>query len=147
MYSPIQLTDHKVLRLHFDTHVINGQAGELEFSHSLQIHQATEQENLWLVRLDVFFKSIDEDAPSPYAGEIAVVGTFALKQDFPEEKTHDMVYMNGGGILYGMVREIVVNLSSRAVHGSLLMPTLDARCFIPESQQSIAEDRKGSEPL
>jgi preprotein translocase subunit SecB len=130
MHSPIQLLDYKILRINFDTQSMEEQSGEIEFNHAMEIFRAVEQGNTWLVRLDVQFKAAAEKA-APYIGEIAVVGTFTLAHDFPEDKAEAMVFMNAGSILYGMAREILSNITARAVHGPLLMPTLDARTFIP----------------
>jgi preprotein translocase subunit SecB len=130
MHSHIQLLDYKILRIHFDTRSAEEQPSEIEFSHATKIFRAEEQGNTWLVRLDVQFRPAAEKSAT-YFGEIAVVGTFSLAADFPADKAESMVFMNAGSILYGMAREILSNITARAVHGPLLMPTLDARSFIP----------------
>jgi preprotein translocase subunit SecB len=138
MHSPIQLLDYKILRINFDTRSTEDQPSEIEFSHAMEIFRAEEQGNTWLVRLDVQFKPAAEKS-SPYLGEIAVVGTFTLGADFPADKAEAMVHMNGGSILYGMAREILSNITARAVHGPVLMPTLDARSFIPhENPEAVS---------
>jgi preprotein translocase subunit SecB len=50
--------------------------------------------------------------------------------------------MNAGSILYGMAREILSNITARAVHGPVLMPTLDVRSFIPEKTSDSSSERK-----
>jgi preprotein translocase subunit SecB len=133
MHSPLQLKDHKILRIHFDTRQIEEQSSELVFNHAMEVFHPENQDHTWLVRLDVQFKATSESTVAPYLGEIAVVGTFTLDHDFPEEKSKDMVYMNGGAILYGVVREILCNITSRGIHGPIMLPTLDARSFIQVS--------------
>lgn len=136
MHSPIQLIDYKILRINFDTQAMEEQSGEIEFNHAMEIFRAAEQGNTWLVRLDVQFKPAAEKS-APYLGEIAVVGTFTLATDFAADKAEAMIYMNGGSILYGMAREILSNITARAVHGPVLMPTLDARSFIPNKNPEV----------
>jgi preprotein translocase subunit SecB len=132
MHSPLQLKDHRILRINFDTRQIDDQHGELVFAHAMEIFHLTNHDHTWLVRLDVQFKAESASSIVPYLGEIAVVGTFVIDPEYPESKLMDLVYMNGGSLLYGMAREILCNITSRGIHGPLLLPTLDARSFIPE---------------
>jgi len=131
MHSPIQLIDHKILRVYFDTQEIKGDEAELSFSHAINVMPRGEQNGAWLVRLDVQFKPAANMDTAPYIGEISVVGIFSLDTEFPAEKAEEMVHLNGGALLYGMARELLSNLTSRGIHGPILLPTLDARCFLP----------------
>jgi preprotein translocase subunit SecB len=140
MHSPLQLKDHRILRINFDTRQIEDQNSELVFNHAMEIFHLTDQHHTWLVRLDVQFKAASVSTVAPYFGEIAVVGTFTIAPEFPEEESMDLVYMNGGALLYGMAREILCNITSRGIHGPILLPTLDARSFIPEKPAIIGED-------
>ena len=139
MHSPIQLIDEKILRINLDTRQVESETSELVFSHAISACEREEQKGTWLVRLDVHFKPEPAATSGPYIGEIAVVGIFSLAEDFPAAKAKEMVYLNGGAILYGTIRELLTNLTSRAIHGAILLPTLDARCFIPSKEQSAVE--------
>jgi len=132
MLSPIQLEEHKILRIHFDTRIIESDSAPLVFRHALTAAQQDEQGIRWLVRLDVQFMPETEAGTAPYIGEIAVVGVFSLPADFPKEKASDMVHMNGGAILFGTARELLSSITARGIHGAIMLPTVDARCFLPE---------------
>jgi preprotein translocase subunit SecB len=132
MLSPLQLQEHKILRIYFDTRKIEGEAAPLAFRHALTVHKQEEPESQWLVRLDLQFSPDKEGEVTAYLGEIAVVGVFTLAADFPPEKASDMVHMNGGAILFGIVRELLSSISARGVHGGIVLPTVDARCFLPQ---------------
>lgn len=132
MLSPIQLEEHRIIRVHFDTHTDEGEVLSPAFRHAVIASKQNNQHNRWLVRLDVEFFAESETVSSPYSGKIAVAGVFSLPDDFPEEKASDMVHMNGGAILYGTAREILSSLSSRGIYGSIILPTVDARCFLPK---------------
>ena len=136
MHSPIQLKDLRILRVQFDTRQVEEPGKKLEFSHALEVHQPNDAGGTWLVRLDVQFKPSSEAENAPYLGEVVVVGMFDLNSEFPEASAVEMVSMNGGSILYGTVREILSNISSRGIHGPILLPTLDARCFILKKNNS-----------
>lgn len=131
MLSPIQLVEHKILRIQFDTQIIEGDYAPLEFRHAITVSPQDEQGIRWLVRLDVQFTPETKEGISPYIGEIAVVGAFALSADFPKEQASDMVHMNGGAVLLGTVRELLSSITARGIHGSIMVPTVDARCFLP----------------
>lgn len=132
MLSPIQLEEHKILRIHFDTRVIEGDSAPLVFRHALTAARQDEHGARWLVRLDVEFMPETGEKTAPYLGEIAVVGVFTLAPDFPNEKASDMVHMNAGAILYGTARELLSSITARGIHGPIMLPTVDARCFLPE---------------
>ncbi len=132
MLSPIQLEEHKILRIQFDTRIIEGEPAPLVFRHAITVAQQDEQGTRWLVRLDVQFLPETDAGTAPYVGEVAVVGVFTLTADFPQEKASDMVHMNGGAILYGAARELLSSITARGIHGAIMLPTVDARCFLPE---------------
>ena len=145
MHSPIQLLDHKILRVYLDTQETKGETSELAFGHAINVMPRGEEEGTWLVRLDVQFKPTATLDAAPYIGEISVVGIFSLDAEVPAEKAEEMVYLNGGALLYGMARELLSNLTSRGIHGSILLPTLDARCFLPEANPdapAVGDHRK-----
>lgn len=134
MLSPIQLEEHKILRVDFETQIIEGEAAPLVFRHALTASQQSDQERKWLVRLDVQFVPESDSGTAPYIGEIAMAGLFTLASDFPMEKASDMVHINGGAILFGAVRELLSSISARGIHGPIMLPSVDARCFLPETK-------------
>lgn len=131
MLSPIQLEEYKILRIHFDTRFIEGEATPLVFRHAVTATPQDGTDTKWLVRLDVQFMPETDAGSAPYIGEIAVVGIFSLPADFQKEKASDMVHMNGGAILFGAVRELLSTITARGIHGAIMLPTVDARCFLP----------------
>lgn len=132
MLSPIQLQEHKILRIQFDTRIIEGEPAPLVFRHAITATPQDEQGVRWLVRLDVQFLPETDSEAAPYLGEIAVVGVFTLPADFSQEKASEMVHMNGGAILFGAARELISSITARGIHGAVTLPAVDARCFLPE---------------
>lgn len=136
MLSPIQLIEYKILRIHFDTRKIEGESAALSFQHGIAVCRQGEKDKGWLVRLDVQFMPETEDENAPYIGEIAVVGIFELSDEFPEDKAEQMVHMNGGAVLFGIVREMLNSFSARGIHGPIMLPTVDPRSFLLETERS-----------
>ncbi len=142
MHSPIQLVDHKIYRINLDTRQVSGENSELKFSHAISSERNPDHPNLWLVRLDVQIKPAAKAEAAPYLGEVAMIGIFRLDPEFPEEQAERMVYFNGGSILYGAVRELICSITSRGIHGPILLPTVNADSFVPESEEHAAQEKK-----
>jgi preprotein translocase subunit SecB len=65
------------------------------------------------------------DTPGfPYKLQITLVGVFDGRQ-LPEEKREALVAVNGASMLYGVAREILLGLTSRAVQGAVMLPTVE----------------------
>jgi preprotein translocase subunit SecB len=139
MLSPLQLEEYKILQVHFNTKMIDKDVVPLSFGHALTVQKQVETDDKWLVRLDVRFSPENDEELAAYLGEVTVVGLFTLDTDFPTENALNMVHINAGAILYGVVRELLSSISARGVHGPLLLPTLDARCFLPKSDDKQPE--------
>ena len=88
---------------------------------------------LWSARLDVRF-SPQEEMSAPYQGDFAVGGDFRIIADFPDEEVEEMVRLNAGAILYGAIREMVMTLSARSVHGKFVLPAIDTRIFLKKEE-------------
>lgn len=69
-----------------------------------------------------------ESASAPYSLAVAVRGTFRMHQMGDEKNLADRKersLVNGISILYGVAREMVTTVTSRAAHGQMLLPTLN----------------------
>ncbi len=89
----------------------------------------------WQVALKVVFCGKNSE-PALYHGHIEFEGIFEVHPEVPEDKTEELVRMNGGAVLYGAIRELVMNLSARSKHGPFELPTIDARMFLTASQNT-----------
>lgn len=136
MQSPIQLLTRKFLEIELHAQPVKEGEDEFDVSHMIVVEQNEEEPTLWRSKVGVLIENISEDQLAPYVGEIIVVGTFELSEQFPEEKAEQMVYLNSGAILYGAIRELVLSLSSQSIHGELILPTIDARSFLPHPEAS-----------
>jgi preprotein translocase subunit SecB len=133
MHSQIQLLGRKFLDIELHPQSTRGKENGCETSHMIVVIQDEEDATRWRTKFGIKIENISEDEPAPYVGEIIVAGTFELAEDFPAEKAKQMVYLNSGAILYGAIRELVSSLTSQGIHGELILPTIDARTFLPES--------------
>lgn len=90
--------------------------------------------SVWRMNVDVRFGPSDEAQPVRYQGHLSVQGSFEVHPEFAEEKRLDLVRMNGGSLLLGAIREMVLTITSRSARGPFELPTFDARMFLKNHQ-------------
>lgn len=67
----------------------------------------------------------DGNNPPPYICDIRCVGYFSIvKEAFPNlAMRFNVAVVNGASMLYGIVREMVANITARSWSGTMLLPT------------------------
>lgn len=76
----------------------------------------------WWVGLDFIIKS-DKEKPCPYNVEMKAVAMFTVDDSVPQDKRETMAFENGLALVYGAIREMVSNITSRSAFGKLMLPT------------------------
>ena len=144
MLSPIQTRRHWFRRIHLESND-EFQGGECQYETNISL-TLKKNETLWNVRLRVALKSKSGERLGNYIIDVESEGSFEIHPDFPDEKAEDLVRMNGGAILYGMIREAVLSNTARSQHGPFEIPTIDARMFIkrPNPNNKPAEQEKSA---
>lgn len=131
MLSSIQTRRHWIRRIVFEPQAAAVPESKYQATISLA-HKKSD--GGWHVVLKVGFGGTPPEQAT-FKGQIEFEGLFDVHPEFPEGKIDDLVRMNGGAILYGAVRELVLNLTARSKHGPFEMPTIDARMFLDQSGQ------------
>lgn len=68
-----------------------------------------------------------EDMQAPYQVRVSVRGVVRMHLTLAKEQAEERrvrALVNGVSLLYGVVREMVSNITSRSAHGQLLLPSL-----------------------
>jgi hypothetical protein len=78
----------------------------------------------FLVNLEIEIDN-KEGKAAPYDIGVGVVGVFDVLPSLPKEKREDLVAVNGASILYGIIREVVLSLTSRFAGGALTLPGMN----------------------
>lgn len=87
-----------------------------------------------------------EGAPGfPYRFAVRVEGFFELMSDEPNEERKRLTVINGASMLYGIIREQLLSLSTRHRNGPLLLPSLDFR-GLKERPKGKQEEQKPTNP-
>ncbi len=132
--SPLQLESHyftKIRILARDGAIDDSQN---EFKCALAYALDSTNRRRRRVTLKLSLASFPDTAPA-YTGEFEIVGFFVVVDDWPEDKISPLVTANGPSVLYGAVREMIMNLTSRLTHGPILIPTMH---FPPIQEESSA---------
>ena len=87
-------------------------------------------DSLWRMALDLRFGPDNKEQPVRYQGHLTVQGVFEVHPEFDEDKCLDLVRMNGGSLLMGSIREMVLTITARSARGPFELPTFDARMFL-----------------
>lgn len=73
---------------------------------------------------------------APYTLNIAVSGLFKwLPKDTTPEQRKDLTVVNGATILYGAIREMTLNITSRSASGPILLPAVNFEDNRPSLQK------------
>ena len=94
----------------------------------------------WHVILQIDLKASEGETPL-YLGQLIAEGVFRVHANWPEDKIDALVTSNGPALLYGAIREMVVNLTGRSKHGPINLKTVR---FAP-STTSLLEKKDGKE--
>lgn len=67
----------------------------------------------------------EEGKKARYDVDVEVAGFFSISKKIPIADREDFIVVNGCAILYGAIRDLVLNLTSRSGNGPLLLPTVN----------------------
>jgi len=107
--------------------------GESSLTHNLNCGLLDGNPRLWRLEMCVELKT-KPSKPFAYTGKICVVGIIEAHPDIPEDKVQHSVQLAGASLLYGAIREMVLNITSRSAKGVLMMPTLNFQAILSEKK-------------
>lgn len=122
--SPLQLnhslfTDVKITAQHLTDAEMQG---TLQTAVEFRIQPDPNNRRIWQVIVRVHLQS-PPNAKAPYIGTVESAGMFSVAPDWPEEKIDQLVAVNGTGLLYSGIREMVCSITSRGPWGMIMIPT------------------------
>lgn len=123
--SPLQLASCYFTKVRVDA---QAKAQAKDFAGiNLDVHtEAWKQnpENLrqWYVQLKVHLEAKEAVIPS-YLAEVEAIGTFTVDDSWKEDLVERLVYINGSGILYSSIREMICTITARGFWPMLTLPS------------------------
>lgn len=123
--SPLQLKAHAFTAISVRTWIGGSGSHEPTLVPKIGFEADPDLPNHWRLMLEVKVGSANTDKPFLYEIELAVQGVVEVHADFPAERREHLAVVNGLGLLYSSIREMVTNLTARSAHGTLNLPTLN----------------------
>lgn len=121
--SPLQLEAHHFTRI--DISALEGEVERSDLRIGCTPSYAVDEDNPRRHRVSLkLVMEAKSDTWPPYVGEVEVVGYFKVLDGWPEEKILELVSVNGPSVLYGAIREMILNLTGRFPHGAIQIPTV-----------------------
>ena len=137
-HSPIDLT-----AIHFTEVMIastpkgiDADVDKVDLEIKPDLYQSPENKRNWSVTLLVEIKS-KEGAEAPYTGEMEAFGFFSVSEKW-EADMEKLVFINGCGIVYAAIREMVTNITARGFFDPLILPS----CSFAEMYKEREEEKK-----
>jgi preprotein translocase subunit SecB len=121
--SPLTLERYFFTLIRIEAHLDREAKSTNKLNTSVEVGQAVEDSRRYQVKLRLALMPPD-DGPATYTGEVEAVGIFQVTDHWPEEKRQQLVETNGAALLYGAIREMVFNLTSRGPWPARMMPSV-----------------------
>lgn len=126
--SPLTLLTLDFLRVHVQAiHEATQSAEQFDFDGAMlswSIQHGQEDNGRWWLAVGF---ATDAQAPDeqrcPYDLDIRAMGFFTIADTVTAARREEIVYENGAALVYGAIREMVANVTSRCIAGKLMLPT------------------------
>ncbi len=141
--SPLELLRHRIQRIRLDAHPQPAPDAVFDLAASINVARHAEKPRQWKVTLDVEFGPQNPGCPTPYSGAISFVGEFDVKPQYPEGDVRRLVEVTGVSMLYGACREAIANLTARAAHGMITLPSVS---FFQSNDTQKKADHENAPP-
>ncbi len=136
--SPLQLEGHHFTRIQISAR--EGAADDSQNKVECELGYGVDNTNPRRHRVTLKLKLSEFPDKTPaYTGEFEIVGYFVVVDAWPEDKIAQLVTANGPSVLYGSVREMVINLTCRLPHGPISIPTVRFPPLVEEKPEPKAE--------
>ncbi|PYF99753.1 Preprotein translocase subunit SecB [Thioalkalivibrio sp. ALE21] len=127
--SPLTLHGIQFVRVHIEPDLESGfaRAHHFDFDGSMLKwaldHGYDEQDGTWWVAVGFGTMNEEEEPRCPYILDVQAVGVFSVSEKYPVERHEGLAFEYGAALVYGAIREMVTNVTSRSLVGPLTLPT------------------------
>jgi preprotein translocase subunit SecB len=136
--SPLQLRQSCFTQISLHANPTGTPNGQISLDPVIWFQNNPQNANEWLLSLRVIVKSTDTQKPFIYEADVGIQGVVEVQDGFPTEKREQLAVVNGLSLLYSAVREVLLMMTARSVHGTTCLPTLS---FIEVVANKIAQDK------
>jgi len=126
--SPLQLERYFFSKVEITTHP-DGEIGTPNLI-GCQIEIVRAPDNLRRFQVSLLVKlTSPPEKKATYTGEVQAIGLFHVLPVWPDDKIDTLVESNGLAVLFGAIRELVYNITSRGPWPAVMLNTFT---FIPD---------------
>ena len=98
-------------------------------------HQS--EENRFMLTLEINLLADPTSLLKPfYTGTLIIEGYFSISEQLPKDRWEELVIANGTSLLFGAIREMVVNVTSRGPWPPVMLRTVN---FVDTARRLIAK--------
>lgn len=144
MQAPVQITDYRIKKLHFDiTKEVEGfEFDNASFSIDVDYELFTYEDNPLRYKIDLYLKiypPADDEMPMPFDIELILEGLFLFESDIDEEEKSYHLNISCTTMLYGAARSIIHQLTGQTNYGSISIPAVQFSKIAEEKLNKVIE--------
>jgi hypothetical protein len=136
--SPIQLQSLTYTEVHISAQSDGKPNGVSATNAAFEAFPLDLQKENWQVGVKVDIVQIGEIKPF-YLGTILAIGIVQIVASIPEDRLEKVVTVNGAGMVYSAIREMVCNITARGPWGPLMLITQNFLVAYEEGQARARE--------
>ena len=146
--SPLQISGYYFTEVKLDTNPEAKEADLDKINVDIEVEvflRNKENPREWCIIVRVKIVPV-EGAFAPYSGQFEIFGMFSVASGWPDNQLEQLVYVNGGGILYGAAREMTNQLTGRGFWKMLTLPCVSFfEMYKQKKAQEEGEARRAAE--
>lgn len=129
MKAPVQITDYRIKKLHFDIteEVDDFELEKASFSIDVDYELFKYEENPLRYKIDLFLKispPVDDEMPMPFNFELILEGLFLFESEMDDDEKSYHLNISCTTMLYGAARNIIHQLTGQTNYGSVSIPSV-----------------------
>jgi len=126
-------------------YLMNPSGLSLSSETAVQELQANDEFSDYAIRFVLTFEPKEASA-TPYRGELILQAQVRMHGAKSPLDGKQLAVVNGVSLIYGTARDMVSTITSRGVHGQMLLPTLNFRSLADSVQADLAEPKPKPAP-
>jgi preprotein translocase subunit SecB len=138
--SPLRLKGYWLTEVSIRTNPSYNIEGELANSPDVQLKgevtRARRDDDAREWKVDLRISLSEAEKPLPYQVTIGATGIFEVLPGFPDDVLERLVAVNAPAVLFGSMREIVAQITSRGPYDQLILPSVTFIDERPRQQET-----------
>jgi hypothetical protein len=127
MKPALQLIGHRLAEIELHACTDPSADGPIRLDTELIWDHPNETGPEWRLALTTRFDTEDKTKPAPYSGTVQIIGRFHVDPALGKTEATRLVHDEGAEVLFAATRELLIQLTSRSLHGEFVLP---GGCFV-----------------